>query len=45
MIDAYSLAVNPAPLIRSVSIWRGTTLTIRISARQSVSSVGESGSN
>ena len=44
MIVVYSLAVRPAPLIRSLSRCRGMTLTIRITARQSASSVGESGS-
>ena len=44
MIVVYSLAVRPAPLIRSLSRCRGMTLTIRITARQSASSLGESGS-
>src|ERR1700728_723872 len=43
MIVVYSLAVRPAPLIRSLSRYRGMTLTIRITARHSASSEGESG--
>ena len=44
MIVVYSLAVRPAPLIKSLSRCRGMTLTIRITARHRASSVGESGS-
>jgi len=44
MIVVYSLAVRPAPRTRSLSRCRGSTLTIRISARQAASSLAESGS-
>ena len=44
MIVVYSLAVRPAPLVRSLSNCCGMILMIRIRARQSTSSVGESGS-
>lgn len=44
MIVVYSLAVRPTPRIRSPSRSRGSTLRIRISARQSASSFTESGS-
>ena len=45
MIVVYSLAVRPAPLIRSLSRCRGMTLTIRITARHSSSSLADSGSS
>src|SRR5258708_38324097 len=41
----YALAVRPPPLTRSLSRWRGRTLTIRINARQTASSLADSGSS
>src|SRR5258708_3859382 len=41
----YALAVRPPPLTRSLSRWRGRTLTIRINARHTASSLADSGSS
>ena len=43
MIVVYSLALMPAPFIRSLSNWRGIALTIRITARHRTSSFDDKG--